>query len=87
MIANKPSFYEIITAHAVNNCSSGCGVMKAKTITSCGGWGGGACGLARRRPVVSCGGGGSGNCGGGYPWNYPPYTGGGGSCGLPRTRC
>lgn len=55
--ANKPSFYEIITGHAVNNCSSGCGVMKTKTITSCGGWGGGACGAPTYRLSSSCGGG------------------------------
>lgn len=56
--ANKPSFYEIITGHAVNNCgSSGCGVMKSKTISSCGGWGGGACGVPTYKPLSSCGGG------------------------------
>ncbi len=71
--ANKPSFYEIITGHAVNNCGSGgcgggyheriyrhgSGAVKTKTITSCGGWGGGACGAPTYKPSNSCGGGSS----------------------------
>ena len=81
--ANKPSFYEIITGHAVNNCGSG----------GCGGgsWApwrekiyhhgcGGGCGAMKSTTISSCGGWGGGACG--AP-TYRPLS----SCGGGSSRC